>query len=146
MLLLDFVHKRLQCVIKSLHEASKMDWGGGPGELGGKALVSVGQDVLVLVMLPRVEDISDIQVVRVVLAALLDNIHHKVSLEVDLLVTVSQLLVPEDPGPPLLVHCLVVRESDLPDQVLGQPQTNNVEHGERVVLILEKTRAFIFSK
>ena len=101
-LLLDFVHKRLQCVIKSLHEASQMDWGGGPGELG---------------------DISDIQVVLgKVLSTVLDNIHHKVSLEVNRLVTVGQLLVPEDPGPPLLVHCLVIRESDFPDQVLGQPE------------------------
>ena len=141
MLLLNFVHERLHGVIQRLHEASHVDRGGGPGELGGEALVSVGQHVLVLVMLPRMENVSDIQIVRVVLAALLDNVHHKVCLEVDLLVTVSQLLVPEYPGPPVLVHGLVVRESDLSHEVLGQPQTNNVKHGVGVVLVL-KTRVY----
>ena len=136
-LLLDFVHKRLQCVIESLHEASQMDWRGGPGELGGEALVSVGQDVLVLVMLPRVENISDIEVVGEVLAAVLDKVHHEVCLEVNLLVTVPELLVPEHPGPPGLVHGLVVGEPDLANQMLGQPEPDNVEHGEGVVLVLK---------
>ena len=129
-LLLNFVHECLHGVIQRLHEASHVDGGGCPGELGGEALVPVGQHVLVLVMLPRVENVSDIQVVRVVLAALLDNVHHKVRLEIDLLVTVSQLLVPEDPGPPILVHGLVVRESDLPHAmrclVSHRPTTSNM--------------------
>ena len=139
MLLLELGHECLQSIVQGLHEVSQMDGGGGPGELGWEALVSVGQDILVLVMLPSVENISDIEVVRKVLTAVLDNVHHKVSLEVDLLVTVLELLVPEDPGPPGLVHCLVVRERDLANQVLGQPEPDNVKHGEGVVLVLKGT-------
>ena len=139
MLLLELGHERLQSIIQGLHEVPQVDGGGGTGELGWEALVSVGQDILVLVMLPSVENISDIEVVRKVLAAVLDNVHHKVSLEVDLLVTVLELLVPEDPGPPGLVHCLVVRERDLSNQMLGQPEPDNVKHGEGVVLVLKGT-------
>ena len=137
LLLLELGHEGLQRVVQGLHEVPHVDGGGGSGELGGEALVPVGQDVLVLVMLPSVENISDIEVVGEVLAAVLDNVHHEVCLEVNLLVTVLELLVPEHPGPPALVHGLVVGEPDLPNQVLGQPEPNNIEHGEGVVLVLK---------
>ena len=137
LLLLELGHEGLQRVVQGLHEVPHVDGGGGPGELGGEALVSVGQDVLILMMLPSVENISDIEVVGEVLAAVLDNVHHEVCLEVDLLVAVLELLVPQHPGSPALIHGLVVGKPDLANQMLGQPQPDNIEHGEGVVLVLK---------
>ena len=82
---LDFVHKSLQRIIQSRHEAPQVDWGGGAwwgtksggseywigltGVLRGETLVSVGQNILVLVALPLMEHLPGVHVVRVVLAA-----------------------------------------------------------------------------
>ena len=55
----------------------------------GETLVSVGQDIIVLVTLPGMEHPTHVQVVGVILTAVLGEVHHEVSLEVNLLVTVG---------------------------------------------------------
>ena len=45
----DFVHECLHRIVQRMHEVAEVDGGWGAGELGGKALVTVGQHVFNLV-------------------------------------------------------------------------------------------------
>ena len=132
-----------------------MDWGGGAwwgtksggseywigltGVLRGETLVSVGQNILVLVALPLMEHLPGVHVVRVVLAAVPGQVHHVVRLEVDLLVTVSQALVPGDPVLPAGLALLRVGKADVAEDELDRPEAADVKHGVCVVLVLGST-------
>ena len=105
----------------------------------GETLVSVGEDVLVFVALPLVEHIPGIHIVRVVLAAVPGQVHHVVRLEVDLLVTVSQALVPGDPVLPAGLALLRVGKADVAEDELDRPEAADIEHGVCVVLVLGST-------
>ena len=70
---------------------------GGPlweSHLAGKTLVPVGEDVGVFVVLPRVEDFTDVKIVSVVASG--GQIHHERRLEVNFVVTIVAVLVPEN--------------------------------------------------
>ena len=69
-------------------------------------------------MLPSMEDVSNIQIVREVIFTVLGQVHDEVGLEVDLLVTVGQGLVPVHPLVPVPVHGGLVWELNLAQQVL----------------------------
>ena len=47
---LDFVHEGLHRIVQGVHEVAEVDGGLGAGELGGEALVTVGQHVFNLVI------------------------------------------------------------------------------------------------
>lgn len=66
----------------------------------------------------------------------LGQLHHKVSLELDLVVTVLVGLQPGHPLPPVLVHGVPAWQADLAQQVLHQPESAHIKHGVGVVLIL----------
>ena len=66
-------------------------------ELGGETLVSVGENILVLVPLPGVEYLAHVQVVGVVGPAVPGQLLDKVCLEVNLFVAVGESFVPPDP-------------------------------------------------
>ena len=46
---LDFVHECLHGIVQGVHEVAEVDGGRGASELGGEALVTVGQHVFNLV-------------------------------------------------------------------------------------------------
>ena len=83
----------LHRVVQRFHEGGMVDRGGLPGEDAGKALVAVGQDVVVLVALPSVEQGRHVQAAAVV--GVLGHVLGKVPLKVDLFVAVLQPLLPE---------------------------------------------------
>lgn len=84
--------KRGHGIIERTHERRMMDGRLGSREDGGETLVSVRQDVLVLVVLPGVEHLGHVHVIPVV--RFLYQVVHKVGLEVDVVVTVLQGFVP----------------------------------------------------
>ena len=106
-------------------------------ELGGEALVSVGEDILVLVPLPGVEYLAHVQVVGVVGPAVPGQLLDKVCLEVNLFVAVGESFVPPDPLLPVRLHGGLVRELHLPLDVLDNPESADIEHGVGVVLVLD---------
>ena len=86
------VHECLHRIVQSFHESRVVNRRFGSGKLAGEALVPVGEDVGVLVSLPRLENVGHVDVVAVV--AGLDQVVDKLRLEVDLLEAVFALFQP----------------------------------------------------
>ena len=76
----------LQCVIESPHEGRVIDRGRGSSELALEAAISVCQDVLLLVVLPNVVDVGDVDVVLE--ADVGAEVFHEIRLIVDGQVTI----------------------------------------------------------
>ena len=100
------------------------------GVLRGETLVSVGENVLVFVSLPLVKHVPGVHVVRVVLAAVTGQVHHEVRLEVDLLMTVDQALVPRHPAPPAALPLLGAWKLDVAQDEFDRPEAGDVEHAD----------------
>ena len=111
-------------------------WIGLTGVLRGETLVSVGQNILVLVALPLMEHLPGVHVVRVVLAAVSGQVHHEVRLEVDLFMTVCQAGVPGHPVPPAGLPLPAAGKVDVAQDEFDRPEAADVEHGVGVVLVL----------
>ena len=105
--------------------------------LRGETLVSVGENILVLVSLPGVEYLTHVQVEGVVRPAVPGELLNKVGLEVDLFMTVLQSSVPLHPLLPVGLHCGLVRQREFSLDVLDDPESADVEHGVGVVLVLD---------
>jgi hypothetical protein len=82
----------LKRVVERFHEGRVVYGALGAGEDACKALVAVGEDVVVLVVFPRVEDGGYIKAVAIV--GLFDKFVDKVSLEVDLIVAILESAQP----------------------------------------------------
>ena len=62
--------------------------------LAGEAFVSVWQYVSIFVMFPRVENFANVKVVPIVASG--SQVHHERRLEIDLIMAVFAVLVPEN--------------------------------------------------
>ena len=80
------VNEGLQRVIESPHEGRVIDRGRGSSELALEAAISVCQDVLLLVVLPNVVDVGDVDVVLE--ADVGAEVFHEIRLIVDGQVTI----------------------------------------------------------
>jgi len=137
-LLADFVgrlvHEGFQGVVKSDHKVGMVDGRLRSGEDGRERLVSVSQNVVVLVSLPDVEDFSDVQVVRVFV--LLAKVFHERTLEADFIVAIFARLLSSEPVLSIGDHSIVRGELDVTHDHVSDPQGRLIEHGVGVVLIL----------
>merc|ERR1719474_638238 len=80
------VHESLQRIVEGDHEVGMMDRRLSSREDGGERLVSVSQNIRVLVAFPNVEDFGDIEIVGIFV--FLAKILHEGTLESDFVVTV----------------------------------------------------------
>ena len=81
-------HETFQAIIQSIHKGGVMNWGLGSGKFAGEALVSVRHNVFILVGLPAVENVINIQVESVV--GFFNQLFYEISLECDFFGTVLQ--------------------------------------------------------
>lgn len=120
-LLADFVgrlvHEGLQGVVKGDHEVGMMNRRLGSGEDGSERLVSVGQNIVVFVTFPDVENFCDVQIVWILV--LFDEVLHESSLESDFLKTVLVGFLALEPSVGICNHSFVrgqcnVAHDDIP--------------------------------
>ncbi len=113
-----------------------MNWGLISSEFGREADVSVSEDVLVLVVLPGVEDLADVEVVLVV--GILGQVHDEVGLEIDLIVAILERGQLVQPFFPIGPHGLLTSgQGDFAPDIIQSPERLHVKHGEGVVLVLD---------
>jgi len=128
------VHEGVEGVVKGVHEVGVVDWRLSACELRSEALVPVCEDVLVLVMVPLLEHVADVQIPGEVRSAILGNVENIVGLEVDLLVGVLQSLVPRNPLGPVRFHSFLIRQgTHLALYQLDNPESADLEHCVSVV-------------
>jgi hypothetical protein len=87
------VHEGVEGVVEGVHEVGVVDRGLSACEFGGEALIPVGEDVHVLVVVPGLEDVRCVQLVRVIRTTVPCDFSDKVSLEINLFVCILQSLV-----------------------------------------------------
>ena len=90
-----------------------------------------------LVPLPLVEHVPGVHIVWIVLAAVTDQVHHVVGLEVDLLMTVCQAGVPGHPVPPAGLPLPAAGKVDVAQDEFDRPEAADVGHGVGAVHVLD---------